>query len=368
MNDAASPAPRRLSVFGLPARRNRAANPYNYLLSEALTAEGCDVTELTRRNGVFGAADVVHLHWPQGYAKGPLPQALSKSFEIVLRVAVQRLRGAAVIWTAHNVHAHDQNRPGLERALMGVLTRLLSGIVYLGESSRASVEAAYPALRAKPWAVIPHGLYGDLYSSDRTPAQAREAFGLGAGEKVVSFIGDIRPYKGLDLLIEAFGALEPGSVTLFVAGMLPADDEGQAAMVREGLARLAASGRRVVTIDRRLDTGEMVDAIRASDLIAFPYRHVANSGLAMLVLEHGGRLLSSDRPLFRELQAEAGAAEVVIAEKGFTAAAIKDALRLKPEDAAGADAFRRARAWPMLGAQTVEFYRRCGARPHNQRT
>ncbi len=354
-------AERPLTVFGSPARRNRAANPYNYLLSEALAAKGCDVSELTRRNGVLGAADVIHIHWPQGYAKGPALKALQKSFELVLRLAIQRLRGAAVIWTAHNVHAHDQNRPRLERLLMGAVTRLVSGVIYLGDSSRAPVEAAYPALRSKPWTVIPHGLYGDLYSSDQTPAQAREAFGLTPDERVIGFIGDIRAYKGLDLLIEAFAQLPPSAATLFVAGALPTDDDEHASAVRDGLARLSRTGHRVVAVDQRLGNKEMVEAIRASDVAAFPYRRVANSGLAMLVLEHGGRLLTSDCPLFHELRAEAGADLVLVADKGFTGDALEAALAAKPSSMA-IDDFRRTRAWSTIAERTVEFYRRCGAR------
>lgn len=350
-------------VYAAPARRNRHANPYNYLLSEALSAQGCDVCELDRRNGLFGHPDVVHIHWPQTRAKGPILKALQISGELALRLAIQRARGAAIIWTAHNIHAHDQNNPALERALMGCVTRLISGAVYLSATSRDMAEARYPALRRKPHAIIPHGIYGAVFDSEKDRSAARAHFSIPPSERVVSFLGDILPYKGLDVLTKAVMKLKPSELFLLVAGTFPADDS-YAQEIRAGISKLQVLGHKVRFTERRLSNSEMVDAIRASDVVALPYKAAANSGLAILAIEHGARLLTTDHAVFRELRDEVGSDRITIAGPDFDADAVRTALQGKKGGAQDRiDTFLQARSWTSIAAQTVAFYRRCGAKP-----
>ena len=354
-------------VYAAPARRNRDANPYNYLLSEALSAEGCKVHELNRKNGIFGRPDVIHIHWPQTQSKGPIGQASKRSAEYIFRLALQRTRGTAVIWTAHNMHAHDQNNPALERLLMWCVTRLVSGVVYLNASSRSKAQATYPALRRKPHVIIPHGAYGALFDSGKDRLGARTQLGIPAKEKVISFVGDILPYKGLDKLLRAVADLEPSEASLLVAGAFKADDS-YVRDIREAISRLQTSGHRVVLIERRLTNSEMVDAIKASDIVALPYRRIDNSGLAILAIEQGARLLTTDHELFRELRDELGHDRIVVAVENFSANAIRAALSKTGSEAEqGVDAFIRARSWSLIAAETVAFYRRCGAEPSKSR-
>lgn len=348
-----------MRVLAYPARRNRDRNPFNYLLSEALVAEGCEVVELDRRNSLFGRWDVFHLHWPQQAAQGNLVRALGNSFVLVARLVLQRVRSARIVWTVHNVRGHDQDNPALERALMRAVTRLIHGAIFLTASSRAPAIEAFPALAPKPYAVVPHGLYGER--SERTRGEARATFGLSPAGPVIGFLGDIRRYKGLDRLLSAFAETRPAQLTLFVGGAF--DDERYGTGVRARLAELHARDHSIVFHERRLDGRALADAIRACDVVALPYRAIWNSGLALLVLENGGRILASDAPVFRELRDELGSERVRIAAGELTGedlvAAVCGETREACEEPA---AFLAARAWPRIGADTVAFYRRLGAR------
>jgi glycosyltransferase involved in cell wall biosynthesis len=347
-----------MKILAWPARRNRRKNPFNFLLSEALAAEGCEVVELDRRNSLFGHFDVFHIHWPQSEATGTPLRASAKSALLLLRLLLQRLNGARIVWTVHNINAHDQNNPRLERALMQLVARLVHGAIFLTAASRKAAYAELPALASKPFAVIPHGLYGRR--SDKSREEARAAFGLDPVAGMAGFLGDIRPYKGLDLLLDAFEATPPGQTTLFVAGAFADRDYG--AVMRRRIAELAADGHSVVLREERLDDEVLVDAIRASDAVALPYREIWNSGLAVLVVENGGRLIASDAPLFLELQGELGAERVHIAEGSLTAEALIAAVDQKADhDPRRIDAFCAARAWDRIGRDTVAFYRRLGA-------
>ncbi len=204
-----------MKVLASPARRNKDRNPFNFLLSEALSAEGCEVEDFADQNDMFARTDVLHIHWPQEAARGRRRTALKKTANLLLPLVVHRLRGTRIVWTVHNVRGHDQNNEGLEKVLMRIVARLVHGVVFLTESSRDPAYAEIPALASKPFAVIPHGLYGSR--SKRTRDQARALFGLPRSGPTIGFLGDIKRYKGLDLLLDAFTQTPPGEVTLFIA-------------------------------------------------------------------------------------------------------------------------------------------------------
>jgi glycosyltransferase involved in cell wall biosynthesis len=353
---------RRMRVLAYPARRNRERNPFNYLLSEALTAEGCDVVELDRRNSLFGRWDVFHLHWPQQAARGSLPQALGKSFILLVRLGLQRIKGARIVWTVHNVQGHDRDNPRLERVLMRLVTALIHGAIFLTASSRAPAIEAFPALASKPHAVVPHGLYRER--SQRTPGEARATFGLPPSGPVIGFLGDIRAYKGLDQLLLAFEETHPPELTLLVAGAFHGDHV-YAASMRARIAGLQSRGYAIVFRERRLDDKALADAVRACDIVALLYQAIWNSGLAILVLENDSRILASDAPPFRELCDELGPERVRIVAGKITGEELVAACSREAKLQGNPSTFLAARAWHRIAADTVAFYRRLGACRHS---
>src|SRR5256885_8744529 len=122
-----------LRVLARPAWSYRRFNPYIHLLYEALTALGCRVRELTRLNGLYEAADISHIHWPQAEVGWTRPKALQMLVSLVALLVSQRLRGIRIVWTAHNVHSHLHKHPVIEATLMFVVTRILHGVIYLSE-------------------------------------------------------------------------------------------------------------------------------------------------------------------------------------------------------------------------------------------
>jgi beta-1,4-mannosyltransferase len=350
-----------MRVLASPARRNRAANPFNFLLSEALAAHGCEVVDLDGdafpRWDVFrlrGRWDVFHIHWPQNYAR-----TLKGVFILVARLSIQRLKGARIVWTVHNVFGHDRQHPILERVLMWFVARLVHGVIFLTTSSRIAAYEEIPKLGAKPFAIIPHGLYGER--SQKTREESRALFGVPHDRPVIGFLGDIRRYKGLDLLLTAFAELTPGRATLFVVGAVP--DEAYGAEIRARLSALATKGRSIVFREERVDHATLVDAVRACDLVALPYRASWNSGLAILILENRGRILASNAPVFGELQRELGPEWVETFDGDLTGEKLMAALDKSVKgEAERMEGFRASRSWLHIGAATIAFYGRLGAR------
>ena len=163
--------------------------------------------------------------------------------------------------------------------------------------------------------------------------------------------------------MDCFAFAESGvKELLFVAGSFP--DKAYGALISERLVGLSARGHTIVFRDERLSDDRLVDAIRASDVVALPYRAIWNSGLAVLVLENGGRIVTSDAPVFRELRDELGPECVHIAGAPLTAADLIAALDYPPSAASSPSlaAFCAARSWQSIASETLAFYRRLGVR------
>jgi glycosyltransferase involved in cell wall biosynthesis len=139
-------------------------------------------------------------------------------------------------------------------------------------------------------AVIPHGVL-PLPPAMHKPERA-------AAPTILLF-GKIKPYKGLDVLVEAFGRLPPA---LRQRARLRVVGEPQVAMAPVE-ARAAALGiaDRIDWDLRYVADAEIGGIIDAADILAFPYRDIEASGVLMAALAHGKPIVASALGAFAEL-------------------------------------------------------------------
>src|ERR1700737_185890 len=146
-------------------------------------------------------------------------------------------------------------------------------------------------------AVIPHGPF--FYDLPATKdAEIVRQFGVESGQVVVLWQGIIFPYKGVDLLLEAWKKVESSSdaACLVVAGTGGPELLEQ---IREQVGRL---GLKDVKLHFRfISTEELVAMYRVADVVVYPYRAITTSGALATGLALGKTILASDLPVFREL-------------------------------------------------------------------
>ena len=128
-----------------------------------------------------------------------------------------------------------------------------------------------------------HELGGEMPPRD----EAKRRYLL-SGKNVVLFFGHVRPFKGLDIALEATGRSE-GDWILFVAGEVWWNDE-QA--YREMVAMLSVEGR--VKLDFRFIPDDEIAAVfAASDVVVAPYRLEAQSGVALTAFHFGRAVVAT---------------------------------------------------------------------------
>jgi beta-1,4-mannosyltransferase len=283
-----------------------------------------------------------------------------RALRLVAMLAIQRARGARLVWTVHNIKRHDGTRGSAERILMWAVSRLLHGVILLGDESRAPTFDAFPALRAKPCAVIPHGLYGDLYPPPPSAATARAQLDLPPDKTVIAFAGEIRPYKGVEALIEAFERISDDTCVLLLAGGFHDRRYGQ--LITDKIAEARRRGVQIVFREGWVSNEDMSVVVAAADFLVLPYHSSLNSGFAILTLELGARLLVPDAPVFRALQTELGPDRLSLFNGALDSKALQSAATwVTGSSPTETVRFDPERAWPAIGQATVDFYRTLGS-------
>ena len=287
--------PPRLAVF--PVYRD---NPYLNLMLLAPRASGWDVLESARLErfehdlSSLGTGDVVHVHWT-----APIVQRADDAAEAVARLARfraavdgARAHGARVVWTIHNALAHDVRHEEHEIALNRYLA-VTADTVHVMNSRTSDVVAPFYDLSGRTVEHLPHPSYRGIYDGNGSRAEARARFGLDDDDVAVLFFGQIRPYKGVDVLIEALQqASAADRFVLLLAGRTSAEDEAT-------IDRLVPEGLRTVRHHDYVADAEVKRWFDAADIAVLPYRRVLNSGSLHLAATFGVPVVLPDEAHLR---------------------------------------------------------------------
>jgi glycosyltransferase involved in cell wall biosynthesis len=198
--------------------------------------------------------------------------------------------------------------------------------------------------------VVHHGAFDYL---TRLPAEAPLPAELeGADGPVILFFGLLRPYKGLDTLLEAFRELERAELWIV----------GNPRMDVEPLRRLAATAPgRVRFVTRFVEDAEIPAIFRRADVVVLPYRDAEHSGVLYTGLAFGKPLVLSAVGGFPEVAAQGAARLVAPGDRDGLAAALAELAGDEAARARLAAAAREAAAgpysWDSAAAKTLGLYR-----------
>jgi glycosyltransferase involved in cell wall biosynthesis len=277
------------------------------------------VPDMLRYRRHAGAADVRHFQW--------LP--LERIDAHLLPAARPR------VLTMHNVIRREGVDRRLAEKMDAVIVHTRHGAELLGAGARVHV--------------VPHGAFEHLtHQRDERPLPPELAAVEGP---VVLCFGVVRPYKGVDVLLEAFRQVE--GAELWVVGR-PLE-------VSMEHLRLQGPPGRVRFVDRYVSDAELPAFFRRADLLVLPHRNVDMSGVLFAGLAFGKAMVMSDVGGFRELVEDHGAGRLVAPGDPTALAAAIAELLADPEErdrlaqraaAAAAGPF----SWERIAEQTEAVY------------
>lgn len=322
-------------VLVFPAYRD---NPFLNQLALAPRAAGVRVEgahefdELLRRAAGLGRGDVLHLHWTTPIAQqAPSERAAARRLTALRALfAVMRRRGAKIVWTVHNRLPHELAFRELEIRLHRLLAEHADAIHVMSTATRDLLRdiVDLPTERIRQ---IPHPSYEGVYDTGVSRAEARASFDLD-DERAVMFAGQIRPYKGVDALVDAVGraAGRPDAppLALMIGGVVKE-------MSRDEFAASLPEGVPTVAHLAFLPDDDLARWFRAADVAVFPYRAILNSGSVHLAATFRTPVVLPDEAHLRDQFA--GQSWVRFFDPSDAAASIADLLA-DPELFAGVDA------------------------------
>jgi glycosyltransferase involved in cell wall biosynthesis len=247
-----------------------------------------------RSIGPQQTADIFQVHWPEAVFWNRLSMLHERGARFAaerLLATAQRVRagGGAVIWTIHDLWPHDGIPPSLlatwERFFPALLDQM-DGVVSLSRTGLREARAIYPGLRCKPSLVVPHLHFRDAFPAGPGREEARRALGLPERGMVLCCLGQIRAYKGILPLVQAFAAA--GTDALLIVGGNCQD----AALAGRLRAAADAAGPAVRLELRVLTDQELALIYAAADLAVFNFSSVLNSGSVMTALSLDKRVLA----------------------------------------------------------------------------
>lgn len=279
--------------------------------------------------------DVVHVQWiPLGDRASP--------FMSTLRSRCDKT-GTLLVVSAHNAVPHD--RPQTDLA---VLKRNLDcAHLIVAHSEHVAVELARDVGTVSPIVVIP---LGPMFGEHELPPRDEAARRVGCpSEPIVLFLGLIRPYKGVDLLCEAWPEVRESfpEATLLVVGKAL---DPRATLDLQALR--AQPGVHVV--DRYVSVASMLDYYTVADVVVLPYHEISQSAALMTAISLGRPTVVT--PIAGLLEPLQGLRSPVVADEisgAGVARALVASLRRRHELGAAAQVDRAAIADSRIGWTSV---------------
>jgi glycosyltransferase involved in cell wall biosynthesis len=325
-------------------------NPYLDLLYAELPAMGWNPRELRTLAELdeLGPGSVVHLHWieslrPNQDDEAKNLAALDKARTQLLRF--KRQEGTRLLWSVHEPLPHGSRWPEHDASFHQFLADNADWIHLLHDSTIESCAEHFTIDAAKTF-TVPLPLYTDVYPNYRSRASARALVGVGDDELCVAFLGALRPYKGIEQLVEASATAATGRpLRLVVAGMPVEEASELAEQIR---ATEYASIAPMLVPDSEIQT-----ILAAADVVVVPYVKFLNSAVLMLALSFDTPVIASENPVTIDAR-DSGMVSTYTEVDGLVQALL--AAEIAPQREL-ADAFVAAHAPGVIGgsfAQAVD--------------
>jgi len=226
---------------------------------------------------------ILHLHWINailGSARTKAEAAkIASDYVRKLREFVEC--GGRLVWTVHNVVSHEPQYLEQELVLSRALIEMADWI-HVHHASVVEATKPFYELPEHKILVAEHGNYIGTLPDDMTRGQARSELGIPGNHRVFLFLGQIRGYKGIDELLDAFSELSSkhDDCWLVIAGKILGISQNE-------IERKLSGCRNVVFRPGHVPDERMQVYLKSADAMVLPYRKVLTSGSVFLAMSFG---------------------------------------------------------------------------------
>ena len=233
-------------------------------------------------------------------------------FDRTILMLYYKMLGKKIVLTAHNVNQarRDSKDSWLNRTTLKIQYRLCDHIFVHTQKMKDELCQDFD-VPENAVTVIRHPVNDAFPDTELTPIEAKRSLGLRVDEKAILFFGRIRPYKGIEYLLDAFRILSAdgrANYRLIVAGEPKKGSEEYLHEIRQSIKKDFNQGQVILRIQFIPDE-EMELYLKGADVLVLPYREIFQSGVLFLAYSFGLPVVATDVGSFRE--------EIVEGSTGF---------------------------------------------------
>ncbi len=224
-------------------------------------------------------------------------------FDRTILMVYYKALGKKIGLTAHNVNQakRDSIDSWLNRVTLKIQYRLCDQIFVHTPKMKQELCQDF-GVAENVVTVIRHPVNNVCPNTELTSADAKQRLGLRDNERAILFLGKIRPYKGIEYLLEAFRVLvddKQANYRLIIAGEPNKGSEEYLRGIQQNISRGFDSGQAILRAQFVPDD-ELELYLKGADVLVLPYKHIFQSGVLFLAYTFGLPVIASDVGSFRE--------------------------------------------------------------------
>lgn len=295
--------------------------------------------------GLTLKGELVHAQW----------WAYPLAFIYFAVLSIAKLRKRRIIITVHNVLPHEKSR--FKKSLDSIVLSLGDYFIVHTDKNKGDLAQLYGISKDRIH-IVPHGVLEPFPLRWISKTEARRRLGIPPDKRVILHFGNIRDYKGLDILIESlkFVKEEVSDIAILIAGKPWGNWEKYERLIeRFGVSDI---------VIKRLDfipPSEVEFYFSASDIVVLPYKYFdSQSGIGALslpfekplIVTHVGGLadfVKDERAIARPNHAEDLGYKII--------RALKDEKLLRKLSRDSGDLAKKY-SWDHISEKTINVYRR----------
>jgi glycosyltransferase involved in cell wall biosynthesis len=198
--------------------------------------------------------------------------------------------GCRIVYSAHNPIQHDHKKRNVQE--MTRIYHQVDHVIALTNYTRQEI-IKLAGIPYEDISVITHGDFGYVFSqSSINKSLAEDIRRKAKGRKILTFLGIIRPYKGLEYFIKAFPLIKHALTDVFflVAGSTRFANQQQLKML---IAENCAPEECHVDM-RYLPIEDMKAYLSVTDILVQPYINASQSGNTVMAYSEGIPVISTN--------------------------------------------------------------------------
>lgn len=278
-------------------------NPYSRLLVAALNDVGFEafLAPTVHHTNPFKSLfwvrqySIVHWHWLSSHYQGRnAPRFILRTIAFALCLIAIRLHGTIMVVTVHNLYPHEHKYPCLHRFAARLIGIIVDRIVVHSSPAALAIKPLYKQPRKT--VVVEHIDYSSMIKGPKGDRlYYKRTLGFHLDKPIILFFGQIRPYKGVEWLIDSADLFEQSGIKVVIAGF-PVDT-----CYKNHIKTLCKTHPNVQLRLEFIPDDELSDLLHAADVVVFPYTNALTSGAAHFALAHDVSIVAPPCIAFQEL-------------------------------------------------------------------